>query len=672
MAGRNEGRKAFQRRHGGFFARIPLAVALVYALASAGWIVFSDRLLVSLAGGYSRYQELQTWKGTFFICLSALLIYLFLQSAWRGVFSAYSAAVESEHRLELALTGADGGIWEMNLLDADDRIAFVSPRFATRFGLAPGEGISAAELGAITHPDDIERARHSFQQFLAAGTDDTFDICYRIKARDGSYRWLQSRGSILSRSGGKVERMAGVSFDVTERFEAEERVRQLLRYDPVTGLARQRSFIRSLDAALVGARKEFAGLVKVKIAGLEDFISDNETVEDAGIVQMIGDRLKRFAERGVVSARLEASVFAFATPLMPARRAVHALVREVLADLAEPFEVEGGAVRLRCHAGGTLFPHDGRTGSLLLRNCRHALAKAEKAADTNIIWFTEGLDTEFRTRNERLRNLGDAVVRGEIECHFQPVVDLATGTAVGFEALARWRMKGRGFISPDQFIPLAEGAGLISELGEEILRQACRTAAGWAAAFEDPPFVAVNVSPVQLADPAFPVTVARVLAETGLAPGRLELEITENAFITDPELTARRLEVLRRLGISIAIDDFGTGYSSLALLTRLPFTRLKVDRSFIRDYGENRENTVIVNMIIALCRHLDLSVTVEGVETPETAGVLASKGVMFAQGYLFSKPVPAAEARRLIGRKWPVAPYSALAADRKRSRRLHA
>jgi len=601
-----------------------------------------------------------------------LLIYLFLRSAWRGIFSAYSAAVESEHRLELALAGADGGIWEMNLLDTDDRMAFVSPQFAARFGLAPGQRISAAELAAMTHPDDIERARRSFQQFLAAGTGDTFDICYRIKARDGSFRWLQSRGSILSRSKGKVGRMAGVSFDVTERFEAEERVRQLLRFDPVTGLAKQQGFIRSLDGILAGAREEFAGLVKVKIAGLEDFISDSETSEDARIVQMIGDRLKRFAEHGVVSARLEASVFAFATPPMPARRAVHALVREVLADLAEPFEVEGRAVRIRCYAGGTLFPHDGRTGATMLRNCRHALAKAKKAADTNIVWFTEGLDTEFRARNERLRNLGDAVARGEIECHFQPVINLTMGKVAGFEALARWRMKGGGFIPPDEFIPLAEGTGLISELGEEILRQACRTAVGWADRFDDPPFVAVNVSPVQLADPAFPATVARVLAETGLAPGRLELEITENAFITDPELTARRLEVLRKLGISIAIDDFGTGYSSLALLTRLPFTRLKIDRSFTRDYGESRESTIVVNMIIALCRHLDLSVTVEGVETPEQAGILAGKGIMFAQGFLFSKPVPAAEAERLIGRKWPVAPYPALGHASKRQRRLRA
>jgi EAL domain-containing protein (putative c-di-GMP-specific phosphodiesterase class I) len=329
-------------------------------------------------------------------------------------------------------------------------------------------------------------------------------------------------------------------------------------------------------------------------------------------------------------------------------------------------------VKIRFHAGGTLFPHDGGTGSILLRNCRHALAKAKKTADTNIVWFTEGLDTEFRTRNERLRNLGDAVARGEIECHFQPVVDMTTGETVGFEALARWRLKGGGFVPPDQFVPLAEEAGLISELGEEILRQACRAGVGWGARFDVPPFVAVNVSPVQLADPAFPATVARVLAETRLAPGRLELEITENAFITDPELTARRLEVLRKLGISIAIDDFGTGYSSLALLTRLPFTRLKVDRSFIRDYGENRENTIIVNMIIALCRHLDLSVTVEGVERPETAGILASKGIMFAQGYLFSKPVPAAEVERLIGRKWRVAPYPALGHASKRQRRLHA
>ncbi|SFP64719.1 PAS domain S-box-containing protein [Mesorhizobium sp. NFR06] len=637
------------------FSKVPHIVAGLYALVSAVWIAFSDRALVSLVGGYSQYQHLQTYKGWLFVSVSALVMFLFLQSAWKAILAAYETALESERRLELALASADGGVWELNLAEGQETIAFVSPQLTARLGLTPTQRLTMDELLRRRHPDDVERVDHTFEDFIKSGGTRSYEDRYRVRANDGSYRWVHSRGNIVSHKDEIALRMVGVSLDITEQMEAQERVRQLLRYDPLTGLAKQQKFLSDIDDALTRMSSGgMLGIVQVKLLDLDRFISDSETLEDAMIVRIVGDRLQALAEAGLTASRVSTDIFAIATPALKTPEAVQNSMRQVLSVFSKPLQVDDRCVRLRFQMGGALFPQDGDNAHILLRNSGLALGKADRTADAGIRWFTEGLDTESRKRNDRLRNLANAVANGEIECHFQPIVDLATGQTAGFEALARWRRRDEGLVPPDQFIGAAEEFGLISEIGEDILKQACHAAAQWHAGSEPAPFVAVNVSPIQLDDPVFPAVVARVLAESGLSPSRLELEITENALANDPEVAAQRLTTLRRLGISIAIDDFGTGYSSLSLLSRFPFTRLKIDGSFVAGYGQRHEPTVIVDMIIDLCRHLDLSMTAEGVETSKQAELLSAKGVTLAQGYRFSRAVPVENAPALLRTNWPV------------------
>ena len=262
------------------------------------------------------------------------------------------------------------------------------------------------------------------------------------------------------------------------------------------------------------------------------------------------------------------------------------------------------------------------------------------------------MDEAFRRRARRVQQLRTAASSNELEVHYQPVVDLTHARTLGFEALVRWRRPDEGLVPPGDFIGLAEDLGVIRDIGRVVLREACRAACDWRGNGNGMPYVAVNVSPRQLDDPGLVDDVRAILAETGLSPAGLELEVTENALANDPEGANQRLEHLRELGVSIAIDDFGTGFSSLGALGRMPVSKLKIDKSFIARYGTQNDATVIVDSVLGLARNLQLSVTAEGIETHEQLGFLRQKAAHAAQGYLFSKPVQVGEVTKLLDRQW--------------------
>ncbi len=632
---------------------IPALVAAIYAAASLLWIIYSDLVAARLFADDQTYHQVQTYKGVFFISASSLLIFLLLRWAWRDILAAYRTARESERRLQLALASADGGVWAINLANGEETLDYVSPGLLSPLGLPPGQGLSMAELHARTHPDDIVRVDSSIDFAIASGGRHVHDVRYRVRADDGAYRWFHSRGSLVAEDGGKTRRLIGVSFDITAQMEAEELVRQLLRYDPATGLAKPSTLLDDIQATLTKRDgRQALGILHVRIRDLEQLVGEAGSAEEQLIVQTVADRLRSAAGSGLLTARIAGDTFALAAPASEVDDAVDILSRTFDQVFQLPIRADGGEIRLRVAAGGALCPQDGTDATELLRKSGHALLAATAASDTAISWFTSGLDTEHRKRGERLRDLGMAVEKGEIGVVYQPLVDLRTGATAGFEALARWSRPAEGAVPPAEFIPLAEEFGHIKGIGEFVLAEACAAAARWRSGEHPSPFVAVNVSTMQLDDPAFPATVARILGETRLEPSRLEIEITESVIMRDPDLAIRRLEALRDLGVSIAIDDFGTGYSSLGMLSRLPVTRLKIDRSFVAGFDEHRSTSDIVSMIVDLCRHLDLEVTAEGVETDAQMHALAEAGIDLGQGFVFSRPVADGETKRLLGMHW--------------------
>lgn len=630
------------------FRRIPVLIAVGYAIVSMVWIAYSDRMLSVVAGEYSRYLELQTYKGWLFVAASALLIFFVLRGAWNDIFAAYERSVESERRLQLALTSASGGIWELDLTENGYSVDFISDDLVRRLGLPSGDRLTIRDLGERCHPDDVEEASRKLAEAIKSEGRQPYEGRNRLCCHDGSYRWFYSRGNVVASPAGEPQRMIGVTLDIDDLVSAEETVGHLLRYDPVTGLSRQRKFLSDVDAALASTSPgQVVAVVQVRPLDLNRLVGDIETLEDAVLIRAIGDRLHRLS--GVIVSRLSSDVFALATAAPATPAAAQHVIRDALTTFLEPLPTPDGSVKLRVQAGGAVGSAGGETAIGLLRNSGHALEIAERTTEAAARWFNEQLGDEFKARNDMVKGLQSAVSNQEIECHYQPLVDLRTGKTAGYEALARWRRTGDRLVPPDEFIPLAEELGTIGEIGEEVLRQACRTAVSWPAPY---PFVAVNVSPLQLEDPLFPVVVARVLSETGLSPHRLELEITENAIPKDSEVAMWRLQALRDLGVSVAIDDFGTGYSSLALLSKMPFTRLKIDKSFVAGNGNYHENIIIVDTIIDLAKNLGLLITGEGVETTEQAHLLGERGVDLAQGYHFSKPVAASRAAALVSQTW--------------------
>jgi PAS domain S-box-containing protein len=631
----------------------PALVAGAYAVTSLLWILFSDRIVADLFTDGQTYHQVQTYKGLFFISASSLLIFLLLRWTWKDILTAYRTARESERRLQLALASADGGVWAIDLANGEESIDYVSPGLLAPLGFPAGHRLSMAELHSRTHPDDIARVDSSIDFAIASGGRHVHDVRYRVRADDGTYRWFHSRGSLVAEDGGRTRRLIGVSFDITAQMEAEELVRRLLRYDPSTGLAKPATLLDDISATLEkrGGPQAFA-ILQVRIRDLEQLVGEAGSAEMELIAQTVAHRVRGAAAAGILAARITVDTFALATPARNADDAMDILSKTFDQAFQVPIPAKGGEIRLRVAAGGALFPQDGGDAAELIRNSAHALLAATAASDTEISWFTTGLDAEHRRRGERLRDLGMAVEKGEIRVVYQPLVDLKDGRTAGFEALARWARPVEGTVPPGEFIPLAEEFGHIKGIGEFVLGQACAAAAKWRDADRPLPFVAVNVSTMQIDDPTFPATVARVLAETGLAPARLEIEITESVIIRDPELAIRRLHALRDLGVAIAIDDFGTGYSSLAMLSRLPVTKLKIDRSLVTGFGESRSTSGIVSMIVDLCSHLDLEVTAEGIETDTEAKALAEAGIDLGQGFIFSHPVDGEEAEGLLIRKW--------------------
>ncbi|WP_270938890.1 putative bifunctional diguanylate cyclase/phosphodiesterase, partial [Falsiroseomonas oryzae] len=314
------------------------------------------------------------------------------------------------------------------------------------------------------------------------------------------------------------------------------------------------------------------------------------------------------------------------------------------ATLAEPLPLDGGSPVAAADIGIAIGPGDGAEAGLLLTRAEDALAAARAAPQPSIHCFAPDQEAALRQRRQLERDLRQAIAEGRFLLHWQPQRRLLDGSLIGFEALLRWPHETRGMIPPDEFIPLAEASGLIVPLGAWVIRTAVAEAAGWPAGLK----VAVNLSALQVKVDGLVETVAAALAESGLPPHRLELEVTESVLMQDSAQAARVMAGLRGLGVSIALDDFGTGWSSLAYLRRFPFDELKIDRLFLRDLDADPRVEAVVTAILGLGRGLGIRVVAEGVETREQADRLLALGCERGQGWLLGRPMPAEQARALI------------------------
>jgi diguanylate cyclase (GGDEF)-like protein/PAS domain S-box-containing protein len=505
---------------------------------------------------------------------------------------------------------------------------------------------------------------HDRDKFLSMTAADFHMIEYNTEAtaprdgspRDGSprerhWRDVKADGSFIevtsySRSldyGGCPARLVAI-IDVTERKRAEARISHMTHYDALTGLANLTLFRQCLDAA--AARASERGFAALCI-DLDDFKGVNDGLgHPAGdrLLRAVASRLTSCLGEGDTLARLGGDEFALIRVGIADEQEAQAFAARLVAALAEPYDIDGRAVAIAASVGIAMAPRDSDDAATLLRYADMALYGAKSDGGHSIKVFDRQMDMRLMARRAMEYDLREALADDALQLWYQPSIDLATGRATGFEALARWNDAKRGHVSPAEFIPVAEEIGLIDRLGEWVIRRACADAAAW------PPDVrvAVNLSPLQFKNRDLVRTVLIALASSGLPAHRLELEITESVLLHENESNLAILQQLRGLGVRIAVDDFGIGYSSLSYLRMFPFDRIKIDRSFVIELPTSRECANIIRSMVELAKNLDIAITAEGIETAEQLAHLRADGCTEGQGFLFSPARPVREVADML------------------------
>ena len=446
--------------------------------------------------------------------------------------------------------------------------------------------------------------------------------------------------------------MAGGGFvathtDVTEQRRSEAKIAHMALHDALTGLPNRALLNERLDHALSSGE-----IVATHILDLDHFKQINDTLGHLvgdKLLQMASDRLKQLVRNTDTIARMGGDEFAIVQASVSSAADATALAQRIIDVISEPYVIEGHQVLSSTSIGIAVAPADGTRPDQLIKNADLALYRAKGDGRGTFHFFEPGMDAQMQERRALENDMRTALIEGQFDLHYQPVINIASGEICGCEALIRWRHPEKGMVPPGTFIPLAEETGLIVQIGEWVIRHACMTAAQW----PDHLKVAVNLSPAQMRSAGLLQMIVNALSASGLRPDRLELEITETVLLSDSETTLAVLRQLHELGVRIAMDDFGTGYSSLSYLQKFPFNKIKIDRSFICNIEDNASSQSIVRAVAALASGLGATATAEGVETQAQLDAIRLEGCAEMQGYLFSRPVPAAEVERLFLAKEP-------------------
>jgi len=440
---------------------------------------------------------------------------------------------------------------------------------------------------------------------------------------------------------GNVTGVLGTYEDITDRKVAEERVQYLAYYDALTGLPNRTLLQDRLSKALASARRQ-KDKVALLFLDLDRFKNINDSLgHSLGdlVLQEVAERLKGWAREQDTVARLGGDEFLIV--LTRVREVADAAVaaERLMEKMAAELVVQGHSLGITCSLGISIFPEHGTDGEALIKNADAAMYSAKQNGGNNFRFFTADMNAEVVERLTLENSLRLALEKREFFLVYQPQMDMATGRITGLEALLRWQHPELGLVPPDKFIRIAENSGLIVPIGEWVLRTACSQARKWQDEGLPAVSIAVNVSAVQFRQEDFCELIRRVLHETGLAPQYLELELTEGLLLANANVTLSVLQELKAMGLTLAIDDFGTGYSSFSYLRQFRVSKLKVDRSFVRDVAVNADDAAITTAIISMAKSLNLKVIAEGVETEAQMSFLRAHQCDEIQGYYFSKPL---------------------------------
>ncbi|WP_282265378.1 EAL domain-containing protein [Stenotrophomonas sp. PS02298] len=495
--------------------------------------------------------------------------------------------------------------------------------------------------------DDLPQIEIALEQSFTATKAASLDVEFRVLDLYGKWRWLRARGA---RIGHSLSSWAGVLEDVDARRQAQARIAYLAQHDPLTALPNRTMLFEKLDQALIAARRGHnSALLLLDLDRFKDVNDSLGHPTGDRLLQEVAQRILGCVRGNDLVARLGGDEFAIlmaSESRMP--EAAATLAARLVEELGRSVELENHQFAISTSIGIVLIDNQANAADTLMRNADLALYRAKDEGRSCYRFFEAEMDTRMQRRRQLETELRAALQQQQFELHYQPLVDLRLRQVAGFEALLRWNHPQRGLLEPSEFLALAEDIGMMLPLGAWVLRQAARDASQWPEQMK----IAVNLSVSQLAQPDLAEGVEQVLAETGLAPARLELEITENALITNIEAASAQLLQLKKAGVSIVMDDFGTGYSSLGYLRAFPFDKVKIDKSFVRDLGEQSQGSAIIGAVSHLCEKLGISTTIEGVETQAQLDQLKEEHCAEGQGYVFGRPMPLAKVEDFI-LQWP-------------------
>jgi diguanylate cyclase (GGDEF)-like protein/PAS domain S-box-containing protein len=546
-----------------------------------------------------------------------------------------------------ALEAATNGIMITDGEKADQPIIYVNPSFERMTGYSSAElvGKNARLLqGQDRNQYSLSEIRDALQEGRST------HAVLRNYRKSGELFWNELFIAPVSDAEGRIRHFIGVQNDITQRKYFEDQIEHQVHHDVLTGLPNRVLMQDRLQQAIVHAQRD-SGILGVFILDLDRFKTVNDKFgHDAGdeLVRQVAKRLTTIFHAGDTVSRQGGDEFIIVLDRPATEQEAIDTGKLVIDSMTAPFQIASQDITVTCSVGAALFPRNGRTVEELIRNAEASMYQAKKEGGNKVSFYAPELNVWASVRYELESDMHQAISRQEFALNYQAQIEISSGKIAGLEALVRWQHPKLGLLAPGKFIQLAEETGLIIQIGEWALHEACRQAKQWQMLGLGEHPVSVNLSARQFADRHLLSIVENALASADLDARFLKLEITESLLMDDPAGATETLAQLRSRGVGLSIDDFGTGYSSLSYLKRFPLNELKIDKAFVNDIASSTDDVAIVKTIIALAHQLNLKVVAEGVETVEQLNILKAHGCDKAQGYLFSKPLPPAECVQLL------------------------
>ena len=549
---------------------------------------------------------------------------------------------QSEERWKLALESTGDGVWDWHIQSG---MEYYSRRYKEMYGYSEDKVWQQSDqFEDIVHPDDKEQLLRD-QQAHFEGRTPTYRNEHRVRCSDGSWKWILSRGMVISRDAqGKPVRMIGTHTDITEWKKSEALIWQQANYDPLTGLPNRRMLRDRLEQDIRKCKHDGLQLA-ILFIDLDHFKEVNDTLgHDSGDLLLIeaADRIRHCVRDSDTVARMGGDEFTVVLSELSGAERLERILQKILGALSAAFQLGDEQVFISASIGITMYPADATEVESLFKNADQALYVAKGAGRNRFSFFTSALQEAAQTRVRLANDLRAALAEQQFRVVYQPIIDLSTGDIRKAEALIRWQHPTRGLISPTEFIPIAESSGLIIDIGEWVFRQAADQVVQWRELHHPHFQISVNKSPVQFhSDGSTRKSWAQHLQSLGLPGGSIAVEITEGLLLDTSATVTQQLMEMRQTGVQVSLDDFGTGYSSLTYLQKFEIDYIKIDQSFIRNLVPSSTDLALCKAIIVMAHELGMKVIAEGVETAQQRDLLVAAGCDYGQGYLFARPMSA-------------------------------